>query len=93
MPGIAHSNTHREVDEAIAELRKNGAEANLETQLHFLKGSALNLGLADFSTRCQTGETAAANGHSDEIDLPDIIQCYEASKVEFLAALDEQSAA
>jgi HPt (histidine-containing phosphotransfer) domain-containing protein len=77
-----------EVDEAITELGKPGAEGTLETQLHFLKGSALNLGFADFSNRCQAGESAAGNGQEDEVDLPAIIKCYEASKAEFLAALN-----
>ena len=82
-----------EVDEAIAELGTPGAAGDLETQLHFLKGSALNLGFADFSSRCQTGETAAGNGEQDQIDLTEIIKCYEASKSEFLAALEANAAA
>jgi len=82
-----------EVDEAIAELGKSGGAGDLETQLHFLKGSALNLGFADFSKHCQAGETAAGNSGQDQIDLPDIIKCYEMSKSEFLTALETMTAA
>ena len=35
----------------------------LEDELHFLKGSALNLGFRTFSAQCQKGETLAASGH------------------------------
>ncbi len=77
-----------EVDEAIEVLGKPGAEASLESQLHFLKGSALNLGFADFSSLCQAGETAARNGDHGQIDLPEIIKCYTTSKTEFLKALE-----
>ncbi len=80
-----------EVDGAIAELGKPGTEGTLETQLHFLKGSALNLGFADFSSCCQAGESAAGKGQEDGVDLPAIIKCYEASKAEFLAALKADS--
>ncbi len=82
-----------EVDEAITELGQPGATGDLETQLHFLKGSALNLGFAEFSKRCQAGETAAGKGQLDQINLPEIVKCYEMSKSEFLAALEASVAA
>ncbi len=82
-----------EVDEAIADLGKPGADGDLETQLHFLKGSALNLGFAEFSSRCQAGETAAGNGQQDQVDLQEIIQCYQSSKAEFISALTAHAAA
>ena len=82
-----------EVDEAIEMLGQPEADGDLETQLHFLKGSALNLGFADFSNLCQTGETAAGIGDEGQIDLPQIISCYAASKQEFLTALDKKFAA
>ena len=82
-----------EVDEAIAQLGQPGAGGDLETQLHFLKGSALNLGFTDFSSRCQAGETAARNGQPDQVDLSEIIKCYQASKSEFLTSLEANAAA
>ena len=80
-----------EVEAEIGNLRRSVVEEALESQLHFLKGSALNLGFSDFSKRCQHGETAAANGQQDQIDLPEILGSYDASKIEFLATLDRLS--
>lgn len=82
-----------EVEEGIETLRRGLAAGALEEHLHYLKGSALNLGFAEFSELCQSGETAAAQGAAATIDLPRIVQCYETSKAEFLAALDSLSAA
>jgi HPt (histidine-containing phosphotransfer) domain-containing protein len=55
----------------------------LEAKLHFLKGSALNLGLSAFASICQTGETLARNGRPDAVDLNEIRSCYKASIDEF----------
>lgn len=81
-----------EVEEEIEALRGNVPNDSLETKLHFLKGSALNLGFADFSVLCQSGETSAACEAFDQIDLPEILNIYEHSKAEFLSALDQFSA-
>lgn len=82
-----------EVEEVIAVIRGGVASDQIETHLHFLKGSALNLGFSDFSARCQSGETAAAQGQFDQIDLPAVVTCYEQSKTAFLDALANQHAA
>ena len=82
-----------EVEEEIAALRAGVGDDALESKLHFLKGSALNLGFRDFSVLCQAGETAAAAGEYGRIDLPRIIATYEASKGEFLTALEDETAA
>ena len=82
-----------EVDEGIDALRTGVTAGELESRLHFLKGSALNLGFADFSNLCQRGESAAARGAHAEIDLPAIVACYDQSKVRFMAALNQPDAA
>ena len=82
-----------EVEEEITKLRTVADTDALEAPLHFLKGSALNLGFATFSELCQTGETAAAAGEGDTIDLAEILNCYDASKAEFLSALSNLDAA
>ena len=82
-----------EVEQEIAALRSGGAANGLESRLHFLKGSALNLGFAAFSEKCQTGETAASNGAADSVDITDILACYDASKAAFLAELETNTAA
>lgn len=71
-----------EADEAIARLdRSKGAKA-LESDLHFLKGSALNLGFQTLADLCQIGERLAASG-SVAIDLDQVVDVYTASKRAF----------
>jgi len=60
---------------------------DIGAQLHFLKGSALNLGFADFSDLCHRGEGAAGAGRGAEVNLAEILDCFDRSKVAFLAGL------
>ncbi|MBT4567996.1 MAG: hypothetical protein HOC45_08800 [Marinovum sp.] len=73
-----------EVDAIINLLRDGQGLSDLEAHLHFLKGSALNLGFAQFADLCQTGETAAAQGRSDSVDLGAIITVYDSARAVFL---------
>ena len=82
-----------EVEEVIEVISGPVPQDKIEEHLHFLKGSALNLGFADFSELCQAGETAAAQGDYDGIDLSAVVANYKKSKAEFLASLTERSAA
>jgi HPt (histidine-containing phosphotransfer) domain-containing protein len=68
----------------IARLRESPDPSRFEQDLHFLKGGALNLGFKAFSEICQTGESDAANGQSEKIDIPLVIATYEDSKQSFL---------
>lgn len=61
----------------------------LEDELHFLKGSALNLGFRAFGAQCQIGEKLAAAGRSDEVDVSNILDVYGASKTCFMTRLEE----
>jgi HPt (histidine-containing phosphotransfer) domain-containing protein len=82
-----------EVEAEIAILRDGSPLEALEARLHFLKGSALNLGFQRFSDKCQDGETAAASGAAEQVDIAEILECYEASKTAFIAGLESISAA
>ncbi len=82
-----------EVEEVIERLKSISDISHLEEDLHFLKGSALNLGFRAFSTFCQAGETAAANGQADTVNLVEILECYDASKSEFTSRLETMRAA
>ncbi|MQQ08231.1 Hpt domain-containing protein [Epibacterium sp. SM1979] len=75
-----------EVEGVLDKLRANDRSA-LEQDLHFLKGSALNLGFRKFSMQCMEGERAAAQGMGDSVDLPSIVTMYEQSKLTFLQEL------
>lgn len=63
--------------------------ARLEEELHFLKGSAWNLGFRAFGAACQAGEREAAAGRSDQVDVPAILDCYAQSKAQFMERVDE----
>lgn len=78
-----------EVEEVIDRLRQNVDLAQLEQDLHFLKGSALSLGFADFSDLCQDGERKSANGQAELVDLTAIITGFAQSKSQFVAQLPE----
>ncbi len=73
-----------EVDHTIGRLGQTEAEPSLEEQLHFLKGSALNIGFGVFADLCQNGETAAAKGRAGDIDLDAIRIAYAEARHEFL---------
>jgi HPt (histidine-containing phosphotransfer) domain-containing protein len=76
-----------EVDGAISKLREKPDRNSLEEDLHFLKGSALNLGFSEFSTLCQSGETRAASGDTKSINVDEILATYEASRGAFVSGL------
>ena len=82
-----------EVEEVIDRLRAGGPRDQLEQDLHFLKGSALNLGFSTFSDLCQDGERLAAQGKPDDVDLAAIIDGYDRSRVCFLDGMREHLAA
>ncbi|MCT4369730.1 Hpt domain-containing protein [Yangia mangrovi] len=66
---------------------------DLSEQLHFLKGSTLNLGFARLSTLCEAGELAITAGLGAPLDPELLRRCYARSREEFLAQLPELRAA
>lgn len=68
-----------EVREELDTLSSMLTAKELEEKLHFLKGSALNLGLEAFAELCRSGETMARNGHAHAVETDVIITCYKAS--------------
>ena len=83
----------------VAEMFLEEAEATVQTlvsgplpeevegQLHFLKGSALNLGLSDLAAICQTGERKAAMGRAAEVDTAAVAAVYHVSREALLDGL------
>ncbi|MEO3414678.1 Hpt domain-containing protein [Roseovarius sp. CAU 1744] len=80
-----------EVEEEMAKLGVDADQQSLESTLHFLKGSALNLGFTHFSELCQASELAARA--NTPVDTDALKAAYAASKAEFLASLDKPDAA
>lgn len=76
-----------EVDEVIEKLQSNTSTATLAEDMHFLKGSSLNLGFASFSGLCRDGETSAASGHPEDVNLGNVFKSYAESKSIFLEQL------
>ncbi|SDE39257.1 Hpt domain-containing protein [Salipiger thiooxidans] len=80
-----------EVAGALAELQEAAEDpGELEARLHFLKGSALNLGFAALSELCHHGETAARRGATGGISLDRVADVYERSRAEFLRELPQR---
>lgn len=82
----------QEVDEEIERLAEVTAQNGLAEKLHFLKGSALSLGFSDFSSLCQTGESALSNDPTAEVDVLKMQDSYQASRSAFLSDLPQRFA-
>ncbi|MCB2115869.1 MAG: Hpt domain-containing protein [Rhodobacteraceae bacterium] len=73
-----------EVDGVVARLQCAPDPTRFEDDLHFLKGSAWNLGFEAFGALCQNGERLASAGNPDSVNIEPIIACYLASRATFL---------
>lgn len=82
-----------EVNEEIDTITDEMTAQELEAKLHFLKGSALNLGLKTFAEMCRVGEDMARQGELHGIDRTAIVTCYHASIEAFENALPSNAAA
>jgi len=74
-----------EVDACFAEMQNQSG--SFAERLHFLKGSAANLGFQALHTQCQALET-----NIDTSQTPELLALYEASKSAFFAGLAQQKA-
>jgi len=81
-----------EVDGVVDRLGCLANRATLRDDLHFLKGSAMNLGFSELAVCCAEGERCAAAGNSEAIDLAFIVKTYETSKAAFLAGRSASAA-
>lgn len=78
-----------EVEEVVMRLRASKDRRRLEDDLHFLKGSAWNLGFSEFGAQCQLGERTAASGQAETVNVAAILDTYGRSKVAFIAGLSD----
>lgn len=74
-----------ETDEVIARLPAQSG-ADLRADLHFLKGSALNLGFRALALHCGQGE-AALQDATGLVDPAPIVALYHATRSSFIATL------
>ncbi len=82
-----------EADQTIGAMGHGLAADEVGDQLHFLKGSALNLGLSDLAAVCQDGERRAAAGEGAQVDLSRIAAIYHASRAALMNGLAKDNAA
>lgn len=80
-----------EMDGAMARLDPLAPPDRMAADLHFLKGSALNLGFAAFASLCSAGEARAERGGT--VDLAPVRASFADSRVIFLAGLRANRAA
>lgn len=75
----------QEVDEEIETL--DATASDLGAKLHFLKGSALNLGFREFSNLCQSGESSLKQDPDASVDIGALLNSYQSSRSAFLSDL------
>lgn len=73
-----------ETDAVIARLATTLPTAD---DFHFLKGSALSLGLTEFAALCEKGELQAKHGAGVDDMRAETIACYDAAKSALLAGI------
>lgn len=81
-----------EATEITEKIRNSPTFRDLEDDLHCLKGSAVNLGFDEFADLCHKGETMAAKGAADSVDVVAILASFDASRLAFLQGLEDGAA-
>lgn len=76
-----------EVEEVIGRLASSPVEAELEQDMHFLKGCALNLGFDQLGNMCSVAEKLAGKGQVQDIPIAGILEMYAQSKEVFLSQI------
>ncbi len=79
-----------EVDEVAARLAADPDPDRLKDELHFIKGSAYNLGFDRLGELCSAGEQRAAQGDAAGVDVAAVLDCYAQSRRSFVDGLREQ---
>ena len=76
-----------EVEETLTDLGSAQTDEDRAARLHFLKGSALNLGLNALAALCEATPPGMPMPSTDEV-----LACYAASKTALLAGLGRHAA-
>lgn len=79
-----------EAEEVSARLRAGRPDPTLESDLHYLKGAALNLGFNELAALCGAGEKLAAAGVP--VDLAMVVDSFDASRRAFEVGLQSRAA-
>ncbi len=76
-----------EAEGAVKALLRGIPAEEVEGHLHFLKGSALNLGLSELAAICQDGERMASAGEGALVDVTLVASVWRASRASLLGGL------
>lgn len=82
-----------EVEETLNRIREAEGPAATAEDMHFLKGSALNMGFKALTAVCEQGEALSEQSLAHTIDVAMVEECYLISKKSFLAELPKAFAA
>lgn len=74
-----------EVGELADRLAARPDPARLRDDMHFLKGSALNLGFTRLAQMCAAAEDLAAAGRPEAVDVAAVLACLAQSRTELHA--------
>ena len=70
-------------EEALENLRRADTVVTLLGQLHFLQGSALNLGFSNFAAICRNEENSLEKDPSHTVEIDKICAAFSSSKQQF----------
>lgn len=70
----------QETDDGMEKLLRSDDPSCLASDLHFLKGAALNLGLREFGDMCHQGEVLARAGQASKLDRSELQLSYQAGR-------------
>lgn len=76
-----------EVEEVIEQLSEDNAE-KLAEDMHFLKGSALNVGMAKVSALCRDAEAHLRAGRTQDVEIVGIKSAFIETKQAFHTSVD-----
>lgn len=76
-----------EVGSVVDRLQDDPNPDRLAMDLHFLKGSVLNLGFTQVASLCHEGEGLAAGGQAAIVDIPEVVRAYDLARQVFLSEL------
>ncbi len=82
-----------EVEEALESLSADASPQDVGALLHFLKGSALNIGFEHLAAICSEGERLAAAGDAAQVDVAELLSVYGTSRKMLLANAPDAASA
>jgi histidine phosphotransfer protein HptB len=82
-----------EAEGAVNALVAGLPPGEIAAQLHFLKGSALNLGLSDLAAICLEGERGPASGAAGQFEPAQVAAVFQTSRANLLSWLASDAVA